>query len=80
MNEELTAAGQGRVDRRRGRTRPREGGPQAGGGAVYGLGLLGALVYFASSAHTPREYALAVGKAIVWPAILVHLALRRLDA
>ena len=56
------------------------GPPRQGGGAVYGLGMVGALVYFAGSADSPREYALALGKAVVWPAILVHLALRRLGA
>jgi hypothetical protein len=62
---------------RRGRRRNR---PQQGGGAVYGLGMVGALVYFAGSADSPRGYAVAVGKAMVWPAILVYLALRRLGA
>jgi len=54
--------------------------PPQGGGAVYGLGMIGALVYFAGSAESPREYALALGKALVWPAILVFLALKRLGA
>jgi hypothetical protein len=42
--------------------------------------MIGALVYFAVRAETPGDYALAVGKAVVWPAVLVYLALRKLDA
>ena len=53
--------------------------PPAGSGAVYGLGMIGALVYFVGTAETRTDYVLAVGKAIVWPAILVHLAFKRLD-
>jgi hypothetical protein len=52
--------------------------PPAGGGAVYGLGMIGALVYFLRTAETREDYILAVGKAVVWPAILVYLAFRRL--
>ena len=58
----------------------RVGAPPQGGGAVYGLGMIGALVYFAGPAQSPRDYALALGKAAVWPAILVYLALKRLGA
>ena len=50
--------------------------PPAGGGAVYGLGMIGALVYFLGSAETGRDYVLAVGKAIVWPALLVYRAFK----
>jgi hypothetical protein len=54
--------------------------PPPAGGAVYGLGMIGALVYFLRIAETRQDYVLAVGKAVVWPAILVYLALRRLGA
>ena len=50
--------------------------PPAGGGAVYGLGMIGALVYFVGSADSGKEYVLAVGKAIVWPALLVYRAFK----
>jgi hypothetical protein len=53
--------------------------PPPNGGAVYGLGMIGALVYFAASAETPRDYLLAFGKSMVWPAILVYLAFKKLD-
>ena len=50
--------------------------PPAGGGAVYGLGMIGALAYFLGSAESGRDYFLAFGKAIVWPALLVHRAFK----
>ena len=48
------------------------------GGAVYGLGLIGALVWFWRQANTPGEHAVGVLKALVWPAFLVHHAFRAL--
>lgn len=50
-----------------------------GGNPVYGLGMIGALVWFWSQADTPEERALAVLKAIVWPAFLVHDAFKVLS-
>jgi len=52
--------------------------PSPGGGAVYGLGMIGALVYFIGTAESGRDYALAFGKAIVWPALLVYKAFKTL--
>ncbi len=46
-----------------------------GGGAVYGLGVIGALVWYGRQAGEPREYIAAVLKALVWPAFLVYHAL-----
>jgi len=46
-----------------------------GGGAVYGIGLIGALVYYIQHAATFGDGAFGVLKAIVWPALLVHKAL-----
>lgn len=43
----------------------------SGGGAVYSLGLIGALVYFINHAQTLGQGLLGVVKAIIWPAILV---------
>lgn len=60
------------------RSSPRSA-PPPGGGAVYGLGMIGALVYFIGTAESGRDYALAFGKAIVWPALLVYKAFQRLD-
>ena len=53
-----------------------QGGPAAGGGAVYGIGMLGALVYFLQAAKSGSDYLLAFPKAIVWPALLVYKLLK----
>jgi hypothetical protein len=47
-------------------------------GAVYGLGLIGAAVYYISVATSFWIGVLGVVKAIVWPAILVYGALKSL--
>lgn len=43
-----------------------------GGGAVYGLGFIGALVYFLQQASTFWERVLGILKAILWPAFVVY--------
>jgi len=43
-----------------------------GGGAVYGLGLIGALVFYIQQADGFWPVILAVLKAFVWPAFLVY--------
>jgi hypothetical protein len=48
--------------------------------AVYGLGLIGALIYFISNATTFWMGVLGFLKAFVWPAFLVYEALRLLKA
>jgi hypothetical protein len=60
---------------RRGR-RSRQDGAAAGGGAVYGLGLIGAMVYFFRAAESGWDYVLAVPRAVVWPALLVYKLLK----
>ncbi len=47
----------------------------AGGGAVYGLGVIGALIYYFQHADTFMQFAVGLLKAITWPAFLVHAAL-----
>lgn len=49
-----------------------------GGNAVYGLGLIGALVFFWQQADTFGQYLLAILKALVWPAFLVYEAFQGL--
>jgi hypothetical protein len=58
-------------------TTPRRGDDKrmkkcGGGDAVYGLGLIGALIYFIQ--HAPNFWmgVLGVLKAIVWPAFVVY--------
>lgn len=55
-------------------TRRAPGG--AGGGAVYGLGLIGALIFYIGGADGFWVGVLGVLKAIVWPAFVVHDLLR----
>jgi hypothetical protein len=43
-----------------------------GGNAVYGLGLIGALVFFWQQADSFGQYLLAILKALVWAAFLVY--------
>ncbi len=47
-------------------------------GAVYGLGLLGALVYYVQNTDGFNALALGVLKSLVWPAYLVYKALELL--
>jgi len=51
----------------------------AGGGAIYGLGLIGALVYFLQQATTFSDGLLGILKALVWPAILIYRVLGLLN-
>lgn len=50
---------------------------QGGGdsGAIYGLGMVGAAIYFIQNANTFGEGMLGLLKAVLWPAILVHKVL-----
>jgi hypothetical protein len=53
---------------------------QAGSGAIYGLGFVGAAVYFISTATSFWVGVLGFIKAIVWPAVLVYDAFKGLGA
>jgi hypothetical protein len=44
----------------------------AGGGAVYGLGFIGALVYYVQQANNFGQIIVAFLRALVWPALLVY--------
>lgn len=46
-----------------------------GGGAVYGLGLIGALVYYWQNAAGFGAVVLGLLKALVWPALVVYRVL-----
>lgn len=48
---------------------------QHSGSAVYGLGLIGAAIYFISNATSFWMGVISFLKAIVWPAFLVYKAL-----
>ena len=47
-------------------------GAAAGGGALYGLGIFGAWVYFWQQADGFWEHFLAVFQGLVWPALMVY--------
>lgn len=51
-----------------------------GGGAVYGLGLIGAAVYYISTATSFWMGVLGFFKALVWPAFLVFELLKMTGA
>jgi hypothetical protein len=46
----------------------------AGGGAIYGLGIFGALVWYWQQADAFWEYVLAVFQGFFWPAFMVYEA------
>ena len=51
-------------------------GGAGGGNAVYGLGLIGALVYYIQFAHGFWAVILGILKAFVWPAFAVYELLK----
>ncbi len=50
------------------------------GGAIYGLGFLGALVYYLATATTVLAGIIGIFKAIFWPAFLVYGVLKFIGA
>jgi hypothetical protein len=52
----------------------------AGGGAIYGLGIFGALVYYWQEASGFWEYVLAVLQGFFWPAFMVYEGFAALGA
>ncbi len=53
-------------------------GTAAGSGAIYGLGVFGAWVYFWQQADHFLEYLYAVFQGLFWPAYMVYEAFARL--
>jgi len=53
-------------------------GGAAGGGAVYGLGLIGALVYYIQTATSFWDGVWGVIQALLWPAFLIYNVLTTL--
>lgn len=54
----------------------RHGGTACGGGAVYGLGFIGAAVFFIGHATSFWMGVLGFFQAMVWPAFLIYEALK----
>jgi hypothetical protein len=50
----------------------------AGSGAIYGLGVIGALIYFLQHSTTFLTAIIGIIKAFFWPAIIVFKALELL--
>jgi hypothetical protein len=55
-------------------------GAGGGGGAVYGLGLIGAVIYYWQEANGFWEHLWAIGEGILWPAFVVYHLLGHLAA
>jgi hypothetical protein len=55
-------------------------GCNSSGGAVYGLGFIGALVYYLSTAQTFWMGVLGAIKSLFWPGFLVYELLKFLGA
>jgi hypothetical protein len=53
-------------------------GSAAGGGAIYGLGIFGAWVYFWQQADSFWEYVWAFFQGILWPAFMVYEVFKNL--
>lgn len=51
---------------------------ESGGSVVYGLGLIGAAIFFIGKATTFGAGVVGFLKALVWPAFLVYYALESL--
>ncbi len=49
-----------------------------GGGAVYGLGIIGAAIYFIQHAGSFMAGLIGVLKALVWPAVVIYKLLELL--
>jgi len=49
------------------------------GGAVYGIGFAGALIYFLQHATTLWEGVLGIVKAVLWPGFLIYRVLELLN-
>jgi hypothetical protein len=56
----------------------RNGSAAAGAGAIYGLGIFGAWVWFFQQADTFLGYVVAVVQGIFWPAFMVYDVFRAL--
>jgi len=62
-----------------GATRSAQAGASGGAGAVYGLGLIGALVYYWQHAGGFWAHLWAILEAILWPAFVVYDLLKHLS-
>jgi len=47
----------------------------AGGGAIYGIGIIGALIYFLQHANSILDGIVGIIYAVFWPAVVVYKVL-----
>lgn len=50
----------------------------AGAGAVYVMGLVGALIYFMQNAESFRDVIFGIAKSLFWPAFIIYRVLETL--
>lgn len=50
----------------------------AGGGAIYGMGVVGAIIYFLQHSTTLAAGVIGIIKGLFWPAVVVYKALELL--
>ena len=81
VHDQQDSSRTGQQDSRRGKrcSTPAKGGA-GGGGAVYGLGMIGAGVRFWLQADGAGEHVVGLLKALVWPAFLVYEAFKALGS
>lgn len=72
MNEETDYSNENTVDSKKCTDGSKSKGSAAPAGAVYGLGFIGAAIYFISIATTFWMGVLGFLKAVVWPVFLVY--------
>lgn len=53
-----------------------KGKHDGGGGAVYGLGMIGAVIYFLQHATSFTDGLLGLFKALIWPALAAYELLK----
>ncbi len=51
---------------------------QASTGAIYGTGVIGALIYFLTHAHGAQAMIVGIVESFFWPGVLVYKALELL--
>lgn len=51
----------------------------AGSGALYGTGVIGALIYFLQNSTTIMDAVIGIIKSFFWPAVMVYKALELLN-
>lgn len=59
--------------------KPSNSSTNSSAGAVYGIGVIGAIVYFFQNSSGLSDYLVSILKALIWPGMLVYKALELLS-